>query len=239
MLRLWTVAFLVACCWAQTTAQESDRVFIPHTPLTEQELDAYKVELIRDHGWSGSTAEEFVRGASREHHRFTDDDLRRAFPEIGPDDQQASLCGNSMMSGATRLVYISPPFDHLVTVKATMCSPVEGGLSCSALSEYESYFFETPEQRFTLDDGVSLEEAKKLLTIFRDHGLEGLPDWYQRQRFGYQDVNNIGKDGDVYTLHLGEFFCRGCTATFKVRIDTRKGGDPALMLVEEPEGMCI
>jgi hypothetical protein len=36
--------------------------------------------------------------------------------------------------------------------------------------------------------------------------LGGLPDWYKRQRFGYQDVASIGKTGNVYDLHLGDFF---------------------------------
>jgi hypothetical protein len=79
-------------CWVLATAQESDRVSIPHTPLTKQELDEYKVEVINDHGWSKSTAEEFVPGASSEHFRFTDDDFRKAFPKILPSDKQESLC---------------------------------------------------------------------------------------------------------------------------------------------------
>ena len=239
MLRVGIIVLICVIGCTYATAQDAEQVFVPHISLTEQEMDDYKAELITDYGWSESTAEEFVRGADREHYRFTDHDFRRAFPGILPDDKQASVCGNSMMSGATKLVYLSPALDNKVTVKTSGCSPIEGGLSCSPLSEDERYYFETPEQNFTLDDDVTFDEASDLLAIFRDHGISGLPDWYQRQRFGYLDVANIGKTGDVYVLRLGEFFCRGCTATFKVKVEKSDGEKPHLILVEEPEGMSI
>lgn len=228
-----------AFCWLLATAQQVERVFIPHTPSTEQELDDPGAGSINEHGGSESAAEEVLSGADTERYRFTEDDFRRAFPSLSPDDEQVSICGNSMMSGATRLVYLSPAAENTVTVKVSGCRPVEGGLSCSPLSESVNYFFESPEHNFTLDDGVSFAEAQELLTAFRDHGIAALPDWYMRQRFGYLDVANIGKAGDVYALRLGEFFCRGCTATFKVRIEGPNGDQRRLILVEEPEGMCI
>ena len=239
MFRFHIAVLIVMGCWMQATAEESNAVFVPHTRLTEQELDEYKAELVDEHGWSESTAEEFVRGASRERFKFTDDDVRAAFREILPSDNRDSICSNSIMSGATRLVYVSPPSKSSVTVKSSVCAPVDGGLSCSPLSVHEFYYFETPSIRFTLDDDVSPDEAIQLLTTFRDNGIRGLPEWYERQRFGYKDVTHIGRSGIWYVLQLGEFYCRGCTATFKVLVDSEDGGEPALVLDAEPEGMCI
>lgn len=234
--RIGTLILICILCSVPAIARDSARVFIPHTPVTKQELEKYKAELVREYGLSESAAEEFIRNISGEQYKFTDDDFRKAFPQISARDKQASLCSNSIMGGVTRLVYLSPASENTVTVKSSMCNPVQGGLSCEPLSEHEYYFFESPDHRFTLDDGVSYEEASELLVVFRDRGLRGLPDSFN-QAFGYKDVTRIGKAGAVYDLHLGEFFCRGCTATFKVIIE---GGDqPTLRLVGEPEVMCV
>ena len=206
MYRIGIVIIVGVFCWVFAEAQESDRVFIPHTPLTKQELDEHKAELINEHGWSQATAEEFVRGADIQHYRFTEGDFRRAFADLSPDDQQATMCGNSMMGGATRLVYLSPASENTVAVKTSRCRPVEGGWSCSALSKNVRYFFESPEHNFTLDDGLSYVEASELLAIFRDHGIADLPDWYQRQRFGYLDVTNIGKSDAFACTPAGRLF---------------------------------
>jgi len=239
---MFRVGFVVLICTIGCThasAQEAERVFIQHTPLTEQELDDYKKELINDSGWSVSTAEKFVTGADQEHYRFGDVDFRVALPCILPTDNLASICSNSMMHPETRLVYLSPALDNRVTVKASECSLVEGGLSCSPLSEYEQYYFESPEHNFTLDNDVTFDEASNLLAIFRDNGIPGLPDWHQRARFGYLGVTSVGRIDDVYVLRLGDIYCGHCTATFKVRIEHLDSEHPRLVLVEGPEGICI
>lgn len=239
MLRVGIVILICAIGCTRAIAQDAERVFIPHAALTEQELAEYKDELIHDHGWNEATAEEFVSTADTEIYRFTDNDFRKAFLRILPDDKQASMCSNFVMSGATRLVYLSPASGNKVTVKTSTCAPVEGGLSCSPLLETERYYFESPMRNFALNDDVSFDEASDLLLMYRDHGISGLPDWYERQRFGYLDVSSISRTGDIYVLRLGEFFCRHCTATFKVRVERTNGKKPRLILVEDPEGVCI
>ena len=152
LFRIVVFTLLCTLCSIPATAQKPDRGFIPHTLVTEQDLDEYKAELVRGHGVKESAAEEFIRDMSNEQYKYTDEDFRKAFPQLLPGDKQASLCSNSLMSGATRLVYLSPPSENTVGVKSSTCNPVQGGLSCSPLSEHQSYFFESPENHFTLDD---------------------------------------------------------------------------------------
>jgi zona occludens toxin (predicted ATPase) len=52
--------------------------------LTGQELDEYKAELIAEDGWSESLVEDLVVS------RDSDDEIRRAFPEILPSDKRES-----------------------------------------------------------------------------------------------------------------------------------------------------
>lgn len=239
MHRIGTIV-IVVFFWNLVAAQASNRVFIPRTPLTQQELDEIKASLIDEQGWSESRANEFVSGADTRHFRFTESDFRRAFSNLSPNDRQVSVCANSMIGGGvTRIVYLSAPSGNEVTVKSSTCRRVEGGMSCTPLSETVNYFVEVPEYNFTLGDGLSLAEAAELLAILREQGIADLPDWYQRSGFGYRDVTNIGKSGDVYTLRLGEHFCGGCTATFKVRIEATGNDRRRLTLVEEPDGLCI
>ncbi len=234
--RVSAILFLVPSLWSATLAQEPETVFVPYTLLTQAELEARKSKLRQDHGYDDGTADELVRRIPEFHLKFTEENIRRAFPEIGPDDTRKSLCTNSIMGGRTTLVYLSPKSEQELTVKRSSCSPTDGGLLCLPLSEQRSYFFESPDLHFTLSDDVSIEEANEILTVFRDNGIEGLPEWYTN--FGYQDVTRIDRVGIWHVLYLGEFFCRGCTAKLKVIVETT-GSASRLVLDAEPEGMCI
>lgn len=238
ILRISTILLLVACLWC-AAAEESEGVFVPYTLLPQNELNEQKLKLINERGYDEATADELVRRIPDLHLKFTEENIRRAFPAIEPGDKRKSLCSNSMMSGKTALVYLSPKPEQAVSVKQSTCYPTDGGLLCSPLSEHEFYYFESPEQHFTLSDDVTIEEANEVLTLFRDSGIEGLPDWYKRQEFGYRDVTYIDRVGIWYVLHLGEFYCRGCTAKFKVIVEAPGDTPPKLVLDAEPEGMCI
>lgn len=239
ILRISATLLLVLSLWYAAVAQESEGVFVPYTLLSQHELDEQKTKVIDERGHDEATADELVRRIPELHLKFTEESIRRAFPAIEPGDTRKSLCSNSMMSGETALVYLSPKLEQAVTVKQSTCYPTDGGLLCSPLSEHGFYYFESPELHFTLSDDVTIEEANEVLTLFRDSGIEGLPDWYKRQKFGYRDVTRIDKVGIWYVLHLGEFYCRGCTAKFKVIIETPGDTPPVLVLDTEPEGMCI
>jgi len=225
------------------SGQEIERVFIPFTPVTGEALGNHNAEevnrLMSDYGWTEAEAKKYVQDYGGEVYTFSTADFRVAFPNIAETDKQASFCSNSMMSGASRLVFFSPVSDNMVRIKASGCRLEKDGISCTPMTESIKYFFESPEYNFVLEDGVSFAEASKLLTIFRDDGIAGLPDWFERQKFGYLDVTSIGKSNDIFVLTLGEFFCRGCKATFKVRFLNPDGETPSLTLVGDPEGMCI
>jgi hypothetical protein len=238
-VRISTILLLGLSPWNTAVSQDSEAVFVPHTLLTQHELDEQKTKLIEERGYDEETAEELVRRIPEIHLKFTEENIRSVFPAIDPGDKRQSLCRNSMMSDNTALVYLSPKPEQAVIVKHSTCYPTDGGLLCSPLSEYKSYYFEAPEIHFTLSADVTIDEANDILTIFRDSGIEGLPNWYKRQKFGYRDVTHIDKVGVWYVLHLGEFHCRGCTAKFKVIIEAPGDKPPALVLDAEPEGMCI
>ncbi len=239
ILRVSAILLLVTSPWNAAVSQDSEAVFVPYTQLTQDELDKQKTKLIEERGYDEATADELVRRIPELHLKFTEESIRRAFPTIESGDTRKSLCRNSMMSNKTALVYLSPKPAQAVIVKHSNCYPTDGGLLCSPLSEYRSNYFESPEIHFTLSDDVTIEEANEVLTLFRDGGIEGLPDWYKRQKFGYRDVTHIDKVGIWYVLHLGESYCRGCTAKFKVIIEASGNAAPALVLDAEPEGMCI
>ena len=239
IVRISAILLLVLCPWNSAFSQDSEAVFVPHTLLTQQELDEQKVKLIEERGYDEETAEELVRRIPELHLIFAEESIPSAFPLIAPGDQRKSLFRSSMMSDSTALSYLSPKSKQTVIVTYSNCYPTDGGLLCSPMSEHESYYSGRPRHIFALLDDVTIEGANDILTIFRDSGIEGLPDWYKRQKFSYRYVTRIDRVGVWYVLHLGEIHCRGCTAKFKVIIEAPGDKPPALVLDAEPEGTCI
>lgn len=218
-------------CAFVSMAQTSGSIFVPHHPLTKQQRTKFKDKLINMYGFSERRAVEYLQNAASHIYIYTD--FRKYFSRLDLKDKKVSICTNPMMANATRIVYLSTPIKHTVVVKSSMCKPVKGGLSCSPISVHTSYFFESPEQYFTLEDGVSYEKAIKLLTFLR-----GKTTGSQGPLFDYRNTTRISKHGDVYKVHLGDLVC-GCTTTLSVTTGTSKNGKPIFKLSGDAMSHCV
>src|SRR5690606_35462434 len=101
-------------------------------------------------------------------------DILAAFPEL-QGSRKLSVCSNSIAGGATRLVFIADSTERQVTAKVSRCSPVENGLMCEAIKASTYYFYETPENFFSLES-MTFDEALVLITTYKERGVENLPE---------------------------------------------------------------
>jgi hypothetical protein len=210
-------------------------VFIPHSPLTEAERIEKRKQFETMPISADYTFEE-VFGDDANLITYRDSDIRSALVGLQATDEMFSLCSNSIMSGATRLVFISPPNNNTVTVKFSACRPVAEGLNCLPVEPVEKYFYKKPEHFFSLGVGLSYSEAERVLSAFESRGIKDLPEWYRA--FTFSSVNRMEKSPDGYLLLLGEVYCGGCTADLVVQFDPLSKEDE-LVLVKDPKGMCI
>jgi hypothetical protein len=168
---------------------------------------------------------------------YHDTDIRAAFPSLRQSDTLLSVCGNTIMGGATRIHYLSEPADNRVVVKGASCDQIRGGLMCDPLSEQQAYFYRSPEDFFYLEGGAKLAEALEILQTFEAQGIERVPQSFAAE--SYADVRSISPIAGGYRLVLGEYYCRGCVTTLEVRLEHTEEGESSLILLGDPEGMCI
>lgn len=168
---------------------------------------------------------------------FRDADVRAAFPSLGASDKLQTLCINSVMGGATHIVFAAANSKNQVSVKDASCTSAEQGLICEDLRVRNAYYMDDPLHHFLLGKDVDFPTAHKILTLFKRSGIPDFPKDFLG-RIDPSSVNLIEKTGDGYRLHLGEFYCAGCTSKFTVRIDGH-GKASHLTLVGSPSGLCI
>jgi hypothetical protein len=170
----------------------------------------------------------------RGHPTYRESDIVAAFPELR-GDKKLSECSNSIMSGATELVFVSDVRENEVTVKTVRCRPVDKGLSCGAVRSRKDYFLESPEHFFSLEN-LTFDQARPIVEAYKAGGVAGTPDWFGTSRQNVASVTAL-PDGR-YRMRFGDVYCSGCTTAFNVRLET-SGSESRLVYVGDWESMCF
>jgi hypothetical protein len=225
------VLLLVSFVAAQAMSAEPQK-FIPWSPLNESEAQNLKDKLVRG-GVSGVTVDELLKNVDH-HHTYREADIFKAYPELR-GHQKLSECSNSMMSGATELVFLSSKRQNEVTLETLRCSRAAKGVNCGEVNK-ETRYFRDGSDRYFLLDGVTLAKAVELLDMYKAGSITGLPDWMSTQQDNISLVKAMPDDS--YLLIFGEYLCAGCVFKVQVKID-ESGGEKRLVVVGQPEGGCI
>jgi hypothetical protein len=222
---------ITATCTAG--GQPASSIFIPFSAATKEEVAEFR-EGMKSQQFTEEEIDEAIRLGFGSF-LYREADVRATFANVRPTDRQLSVCTNSIMGGATRIVFISEPAAPVVTVKTASCSAHAGGLWCSPMAERRAYFLESPEEFFFVS-GLTFEDARAVLLAYEQDVRPNLPDWFARHSL--REVTNVAATAQGYRLTFGEFYCAGCESEITVRFEKR-GRDEHLTLVGEPKGMCI
>lgn len=185
---------------------------------------------------SPMTAAENVRATASNASLFTyrTEDVLRGLDGLEAGDQVVAFCPSKVIEGAMRLILQAPPGDGTVTVKTTSCSPVEGGMNCGVVNATERGFYKSPDNFFLLQDGVTQNEADRVMYLFETKGILNIPE--QFSRFDFSTVMAIGKSAEIFRLSLSDPpHCETCSAQVSVVITA----EDELALVGEPVQQCI
>jgi hypothetical protein len=226
---LLTLSFLSLCAFAQ----RDSGTFIPSSPLTPAEVAKLKEKMKRDAVLSDAAIEEWVKDG-RKLHTYRESDIFAAFPELR-GARKLSECSNSIMSGATELVFISDTGKNEVTIKSVHCRPVDKGLSCDAVRHSTNYFLESPEHFFSLEN-LTFAEARPIVEAYKAGPVAGLPDWFATARPNVSSISAL-PDGS-YRMRFGDVYCTGCSAAYNVRLEL-SGTEARLVYVGDPEAVCF
>ena len=223
---LLTLSFLSLCAFAQGDSG----TFIPSSPLTAAEVAQLKEKMKRDAVLSDAAIEEWVSALRT----YRESDIFAAFPELR-GARKLSECSNSIMSGATELVFIADTGKNEVTIKSARCRPVDKGLSCEAVRRRTNYFLESPEQFFSLEN-LTFAEARPIVEAYNAGPIAGLPEWFATGRPNVTSITEL-PDGS-YRMRFGDVYCTGCSAAYNVRLEA-SGTEPRLVYVGDPEAVCF
>ena len=226
---LFTLSLLSLCAFAQG----EPKTFIPSSPLSAAEVAALKEKMKREGVLTDAQIEEWAKnGPARRTYR--ESDIFAAFPELR-GDKKLSECSNSIMGGATELVFASDIQQNEVTIKTAHCSPVAKGLSCEPVRSERNYFIESPAHFFSLEN-LTFAQARPIVEAYTAGRITELPDWFGTSR---PDVTSITALPDGrYRMRFGNVYCTGCSTAFSVRIAT-SGTEVQLLYVGDPEGVCF
>lgn len=230
-MRIIQIALLVSILFGCATQKET--IFIPASPLTQEEIATEKERFKKALGWAEFDVEEII-GDGKGMFKYREEDIRSAFPSLERDDKQLSLCSNSVMSNATLLVFTSPAEPNRTWVKTSSCSPTEKGLVCQPLELDIKYEY----QGILFDTGLEYEEAVKIIEFFESHSIEGLPHF--EQRFSYKQINKVESTRNGFLIGFGELFCSGCISEVVVRPVYGNSKElEKLVFVDAIGGLCI
>jgi len=224
---LLTLSLLSLCA----LAQGEPAIFIPQSPLNPAEVAKLKEKLQRNTSIPDVEIDNLLKDETH-YHTYRESDIVAALPELR-GDKKLSECSNSIMGGATELVFLSDVRKNEVTVKTVQCTRVDNGLSCGAVQRGKRYFLESPERFFSLEN-LTLREARTILEAYQANRIVGLSD-----SMPHLDVKSIKAlpDGS-YRLNLGDVYCAGCVGWFDVRLET-SGSESRLIVVSDPEARCF
>jgi hypothetical protein len=211
-------------------AQAPTGTFVPQSPLTPKEAADQKAMLKKNTRIPDADIDELLK----KDHSYRESDIVAAFPELRGGKKLTS-CSNSMMSGATQIVFMSDVGKNEVTIKTIECTPVKNGLSCGAVRSEKNYFLFSAEHHFALEN-LTLITARNIIEAYAYSRIEGLPDWLVPMRLGVRVIK--AQPHGLYSMYFGDYFCAGCGAHFDVRLDT--GGNRArLIFVGNADLDCI
>lgn len=217
-------------------AQTAPAIYIPQSPLNPTEVAELKERLKRIPSLTDAMIENMVKDESK-YHAYRESDIVAAFPELR-GDRKLSVCSNSMMSGATEIVFISDVRENEVTVKSVHCSRVDKGLSCGAVRRGKYYFLDSPEHFFSLEN-LTLDKARTILEAYKANRIDDLPDLFGASRPEVRSIKAITAVPEGrYRLRFGEYYCSGCTSAFNVRLETN-AREPRLVYAGDADGGCI
>ena len=166
---------------------------------------------------------------------YRESDIFAALPELR-GGKKLSECSNSIMSGATELVFLSDIGNNEVTINSVRCTPVDKGLSCGAVRRMRNYFLESPERSFSLEN-LTFARARPIVEAYRAGGVAGeMPEWFGASRPDVVSITAL-PDGS-YRMRFGNVYCTGCSSAFNVRLET-SGTEVRLLYVGDPEGVCF
>lgn len=231
-------AFFLLCVCALAAAADIDERIIPKSPRTQEEIDA-TTKVWRERGYNDATIDLLLKDP-RNTTTYRDADIRQAFPEVPANAQQAYFCTNRLMSDATDVAYWSRlKSPHQVRVTQIACTAGEAGLSCRSLRTIRATFLEDPKQFFTLEDDISLEEAREVLGRLDAYGFAGADPWFGDLKS--KDVRALGRSGNAIRLNFGESLVCGCMLSVSVQLEQAYAGHPdqRLRVVGKPEGGCV
>jgi hypothetical protein len=212
-------------------AEDAPGIFIPQSPFSPAEEAELKAKLKRTTRMTDESIENTVKDSSQYH--YGESDILAAFPELR-GDKKLSVCTNSMMMGATEIVYLSEVRKTEVTVKSVHCERAEKGVSCGAVKREKYYYLDSPEHFFSLDN-LTLRTARTIVEAYKANRIDTVPDWFVAR----PEVRSIKAFPDGrYRLFFGEYYCAGCTWMFNVRLETNEG-KPRLVYAGDADGGCI
>jgi len=222
-----TISFLSLGAFADS----GPAVFIPQSPLSPAEVAELKEKLKRTTALTDAMIEDMVKDEAN-YHTYRETDIVAAFPELR-GDKKLSACSNSMMLGATEIVYISDVRENEVVVKSVHCDRVDKGLSCGVVKREKYYFLDSPEHFFSLEN-LTLHTARSIVEAYKANRIDIVPDWFVAR----PEVRSIKALPDGrYRLGFGEFYCSGCATVFNVRLVTNES-KPRLVYAGDAEGGC-
>jgi hypothetical protein len=206
--------------------------FIPWSPLNEDEAASLKAKLERG-GMLHVELDQLLKDVEQ-HHTYREADIFKAYPELR-GFEKLSECSNSMMSGATALVFLSSRRKNEVTLETVSCSRATKGVNCGAVKLETRYFLDGTDRYFLLD-GVTFAKATELLALLNAGLITGLPNWMPTVPTNISLIKET--PDDVYQLIFGDFLCAGCVSKINVKLEGNDG-QKRLVVVDQPETMCI
>ena len=234
-MRHWTL-LTIALLSLRAFAQSGPANFVPQSPLNPSEAADLKERLKRSTTMTDAMIEDLLKDETK-YHTYRESDIVAAFPELR-GDKKLSACSNSMMAGATEIVFISDARENEITVKSVHCTRAEKGLSCGEISREKNYFLDSPEHFFSLEN-LTLRDARTILEAYKANRIEGLPDWFGGSRPEVRSIRSINAlpDGS-FRMRFGEYYCGGCISVFNVRLETNES-EPRLVYAGDADGGCI
>lgn len=210
---------------------------IPASPLTLEEIEQEKERMRNDPDFSDFDLESDLlsfEGAFT----FRDEDIRAAMPGLEEQDKKISLCSNSIMGGASRLVYLGEEFEpSRYWLKESSCGLAENEMHCgpyqlSPVYKYKGQYLNVGGRR-------EFDEAIKVISFVESRGISGMPEWNARV-FPPETINDVEKTANGYLISFGEVFCGGCVAKILVfpKFDS-KGNIKKLKYIDSIKSICI
>jgi hypothetical protein len=216
---------------AQLNAKKRE-LFIPYSPLNEAEAESLRAQLA-NWGIKDAKAGELINDEEH-HHTYRARDIEKAFPQLR-GSPKLSECSNSMMSGATSLVFLASKGNNEATLDTLACSRARKGIKCMPPRRGKYFYLDSSNQYFTLE-GLTFATARTILETYASGRITGLPESVNPRVMNISMIKALFDNR--YRMIFGEFLCAGCYSRFDVDL-VSKDRENRLIVVGQPQGGCI